>query len=78
VWNIVLLVQAIPYLAAVMMSAISAFSRLSTKKLITRITALPASVADGGGVPAHPDGALPENQVSPPEAGSTADKVFRA
>ncbi|OGR20265.1 MAG: hypothetical protein A3J85_02950 [Desulfobacula sp. RIFOXYA12_FULL_46_16] len=77
VWNTVLLVQAIPYLAAVMMSVISAFSRLSAKKLITRITALPASVADGGGVPAHPDGAfgLPENQVSPPEAGSTADKV---
>jgi exo-beta-1,3-glucanase (GH17 family)/cellulose synthase/poly-beta-1,6-N-acetylglucosamine synthase-like glycosyltransferase len=78
VWNIVLLVQAIPYLAAVIMSLISAFSRLSAQKLITRITALPASVADGGEPPPESDGAsgMPENQVRPSEAGSTADKVL--
>lgn len=44
IWNIVLLVQAIPYFAAVLMSVISAFSRLTAKKLITKITAHPASV----------------------------------
>jgi hypothetical protein len=80
VWNIVLLVQAIPYLAAVLMSVISAFSRLSAKKLITRITAFPASVADGGASPADSDGGagIPENQAMPLEAGSTADKGSRA
>lgn len=41
VWNIVLMVQAIPYLAAVAMAVISAFSRLPAKKLIHKITAQP-------------------------------------
>jgi hypothetical protein len=48
IWNIVLLVQAIPYLAAVLMSVISVFSRLSAKKLITRITALPKPIQEIG------------------------------
>jgi hypothetical protein len=39
----VLLVQAIPYMAAVIMSIISAFAPLPTK-LIDTITALPASI----------------------------------
>jgi len=41
VWIIVLLVQAIPYLAAVTMSIVSAFARLPAKSLIDNIIALP-------------------------------------
>jgi hypothetical protein len=43
VWIMVLLVQSIPYLAAVIMSIISAFAPLPTK-LIDTITALPESI----------------------------------
>jgi exo-beta-1,3-glucanase (GH17 family)/cellulose synthase/poly-beta-1,6-N-acetylglucosamine synthase-like glycosyltransferase len=43
VWIMVLLVQSIPYLAAVIMSIISAFAPFPTK-LIDTITALPASI----------------------------------
>lgn len=42
VWAAVLLILAIPYCASVCMSWISAFSRLSTGKLISTITAAPA------------------------------------
>jgi len=42
VWIVVLLVQSIPYLAAVLMAVISAFAKLPTK-LITRMTAPPAA-----------------------------------
>lgn len=41
-WIMVLLVQSIPYLAAVMMSIISAFAKVPAKKLIHTITAPPA------------------------------------
>lgn len=42
VWIMVLLVQSIPYLAAVMMSIVSAFAQLSSRKLIRKITATAA------------------------------------
>jgi len=67
VWNIVLLVQAIPYLAAVIMSLISAFSRLSAKKLITRITAHPASVVSGSA----PEGDAQTAEGKAPQAAET-------
>ncbi len=48
VWIVVLLVQSIPYLAAVLMAAISAFAKLPTK-LINTITAPPAEGFAAGG-----------------------------
>ena len=45
VWVAVLMILSIPYCAAVAMSWISAFSRLSTQKLISSITAPPAMIA---------------------------------
>ena len=41
VWIIVLLVQAIPYLAAVIMSIVGAFAQLPAKRLIDKIIAPP-------------------------------------
>jgi exo-beta-1,3-glucanase (GH17 family)/cellulose synthase/poly-beta-1,6-N-acetylglucosamine synthase-like glycosyltransferase len=45
VWVAVLMILSIPYCAAVAMSWISAFSRLSAQKLISSITAPPAMIA---------------------------------
>jgi hypothetical protein len=45
VWVVVLMILSIPYCAAVAMSWISAFSRLSAQKLISSITAPPAIIA---------------------------------
>lgn len=47
VWIVVLLVQSIPYLAAVLMAIISAFARMPTK-LISTITAPPAGNLGAG------------------------------
>lgn len=54
VWVMVLLVQSIPYLAAVLMAIISAFSQLPVR-LIDTITAPPPAAAPPGGIPAQPD-----------------------
>ncbi len=48
VWIMVLLVQSIPYLAAVLMALVSAFSRLSTRKLIHTIAADASTVSSDG------------------------------
>ncbi|MDA3790370.1 MAG: hypothetical protein PF503_17985 [Desulfobacula sp.] len=48
VWIMVLLVQAIPYLAAVMMSIVSAFAQLPAKRLIDTITAPPEAASPVG------------------------------
>ncbi|MBU4131449.1 MAG: hypothetical protein KKF12_11570, partial [Proteobacteria bacterium] len=48
VWILVLLVQSIPYLAAVMMSIISASTQVSAKKLISTITAPPEASSPVG------------------------------
>ena len=45
VWVAVLIILSIPYCAAVAMSWISAFARLSTQKLISTITAPPVMIA---------------------------------
>jgi cellulose synthase/poly-beta-1,6-N-acetylglucosamine synthase-like glycosyltransferase len=57
VWVAVLMILSIPYCAAVAMSWISAFSRLSAQKLISTITAPPAII----------DPAIPADQDQTPE-----------
>ncbi|MFZ5774979.1 MAG: glycosyltransferase family 2 protein [Thermodesulfobacteriota bacterium] len=47
VWILVLMVQSIPYLASVVMSLVSGFSR-TEKKIITNITATPPVVTEPG------------------------------
>ncbi|HBI15634.1 MAG TPA: beta-(1-3)-glucosyl transferase [Desulfobulbaceae bacterium] len=55
VWVMVLLVQSIPYQAAVIMSIISAFAQLPSR-LITTITAKPSATSPGGKVDQQSEG----------------------